>query len=1389
MSTENGQNPSKAVLDRIATFKFETFVSGKDNWKYYLQRFELEMSLLQLNVPNLSEYRRDLLLRAIGSELYRIVSDHFDPTPVSMISYDQLTSFLSGHNTKPVSYIIARCEFGQCVRDPTMSVSDFLAKLRSLAPDCQFGASLDERLRDQFLIGLKNPSMIERISELHRSPTDKLIDIVNSALNIEAAQRQRAAFETVQPTVSPSSNNVNQVQASQHTKRNFNKKPVNQRQNNSSSSSSKQPNATNNNSNNSRVSTSNTIKGEKQHLLNPSVDCLRCGGKRHNNVSDCKAITATCRACKKVGHYDRACVSTGRAKVSSTAVHYMSLPDSTNTSPSFNEDYRHLYNVKSTLSNGCYLIQPIVNHKQLQMEYDTAADVAVIGSQTWKKLGSPELHPSTNICGYGNAPIIPLGEFNAYVQLGNKFSKLPLIVSCKEGASLFGKNWMLALNVGPLSQHTSRFLTYAEKNTLSGVHNVAFDPDVKLILTEFNSLFNSDIGTIHNFQAKFELVSDAQPKIFKPRSVPFALKEAVAAELDRLIANDIIEPVNVMESPIEWASPIVIDVRKNGKVRICADFKVTINRFVKKQLHPLPHLNEVANKFAGFTEFSIIDLKDAFHQVVVHPSCRKYLVIATEKGYFQYKRLPFGITIAPMLFQRFMDTVFADIPGVICVQDDIAFGGIDRKDHLQRLRLVLQRLQQVGVTVHPEKVKLLQKEIVFLGHIIDANGVHPIPTKVDAIKAMPPPTNVSELRSFLGSINQFSNFIPNLLPSCQTLHRLLQKNTPWSWGKAENETFERLKSMVTSDQVLAHYDPNLPIVLSCDASEYGIGAVLQHRFPDGSLRLISAASRTLLSAERNYSSIDREALAIIFGIDKFYKYLHGRHFHLNSDHKPLERMFGEKQEIPKIAASRLVRWATQLSAFDYTLTYIPGSQNCIADALSRLPIRGTPTAFESQASQHVQQLMVETIENLSLTRNTLRSRTSSDPTLQLIIRYLSSVWPQRNNLPAEAVPYFEKRDLLAFEQGILLLGNRVVIPASIQNFVLKKLHYTHPGINAVKSLARSTVWWPKCDFDIEDFIKRCEHCQKYSPREPQTPLNLWNTPEKAWDRVHIDFTGPYEGQYWFVVIDAFSRWLEIFPMSNANTNNTIQALSTLFSRFGLPRQIVSDNGSQFTSREFKEFCSRNGIKLVFTTPYHSRSNGLVERAIRTFKWRFSKTVTEIPNCNNRLQQMLFVYRTTEHSTTSRTPAELFLGRRVNTIFDLLKPSARNNIDQRQFVTKNYKDHHTTAREFSPNDPVYVRRPIDQQWSPAVISERTSSLSYNLSTGQRVHADQLKVRAEKEIGTAPAESDSPMVTPDIPPEPTSSSSALSGVQFTPTIRRSSRLNKGKPPLKFHDEFKV
>ena len=286
-----------------------------------------------------------------------------------------------------------------------------------------------------------------------------------------------------------------------------------------------------------------------------------------------------------------------------------------------------------------------------------------------------------------------------------------------------------------------------------------------------------------------------------------------------------------------------------------------------------------------------------------------------------------------------METLLKDIEGVTWYQDDIALGGKNRKDHLERLSTVLQRLQDIGLRTQPTKLRLLQSEIQFLGYTINLEGISPIEGKLEAIHRLPQPSNTKQLRSFLGSVNYYSRFIPSLQSKCAPLHRLLQKDSRWNWTENDTKIFQDIKHELTSDCLVVHYQDDLPLVLTVDACEYGVGAVLQHRYNDGSLKLIAASSRTLDNSEKNYASIDREALAIMFGVAKFERYLLGREFILQMDHRPLTRIFGNKEGLPKVASSRLTRWALQLSNFNYKIEYIAGSENNLADSLSRLPLK------------------------------------------------------------------------------------------------------------------------------------------------------------------------------------------------------------------------------------------------------------------------------------------------------------------------------------------------------------------------------------------------------------------------------------------------------------------
>ncbi|KFD54652.1 hypothetical protein M513_04352 [Trichuris suis] len=340
-------------------------------------------------------------------------------------------------------------------------------------------------------------------------------------------------------------------------------------------------------------------------------------------------------------------------------------------------------------------------------------------------------------------------------------------------------------------------------------------------------------------------------------------------------------------------------------------------------------------------------------------------------------------------------------------------------------------------------------------------------------------------------------------------------------------------------------------------------------------------------------------------------------------------------------------------------------------------------------------------------------------------------WPEKPRLPTELKIYFEKRTELSFEDGVLLRQGRIVTPTRLRDRVLAMLHEGHPGIVAMKSMARFQVWWPGINKQIEMYVNQCDPCQRNRQKPPEVPLLSWNVPGEPWTRIHVDIAGPFENFYWLVVVDAHSKWLEVIPMKSTTSTCVIKRLRQLFATFGLPRSIVSDNGPQFVSQEFKDFCENNNMTHIRTSPYHPKTNGLAERAVRLFKSRFRAggTVTDV---ELKLQRFLFSYRNSIHATTGRTPAELLLGRRLRSKLDLLKPAFDAHVDKKLIKQAEYHDRTAQARSFAIGEKVYVYDQNEPNYKKGIVVQRTADNSYIVSYGGnqvRKHADHLRHRVE------------------------------------------------------------
>ncbi|PIO54818.1 integrase core domain protein, partial [Teladorsagia circumcincta] len=357
-------------------------------------------------------------------------------------------------------------------------------------------------------------------------------------------------------------------------------------------------------------------------------------------------------------------------------------------------------------------------------------------------------------------------------------------------------------------------------------------------------------------------------------------------------------------------------------------------------------------------------------------------------------------------------------------------------------------------------------------------------------------------------------------------------------------------------------------------------------------------------AQKKYSQIEKEALAIVFAVQKFHRFVHGRHFTLRTDHKPLISIFGSRKGVPIYTANRLQRWATTLLNYNFTIQYVKTSEFGQADALSRLigshslePENRVIASVETDVSAE----LMDNCRQLPVSFTSIQAATRKDRTLTQVVDYIrSGRWPKMDR-DSPLWPFHNRRDSLSTADSCLLTSSRLVIPKSLQRRVLYSLHKAHPGQTRMKMLARSYVYWPSMDTDIDTLVRNCTTCAQLAKNPVKVELQSWPKPVTPWARVHADFAGPLDGNCYLVIVDAYSKWPEIIQMNSITTSATIRVLTKVFAQFGNPQTLITDNGTQFTSTTFANFCRRRGIKHVRSPPFHPQSNGQAERFVDTFK--------------------------------------------------------------------------------------------------------------------------------------------------------------------------------------------
>ena len=906
--------------------------------------------------------------------------------------------------------------------------------------------------------------------------------------------------------------------------------------------------------------------------------------------------------------------------------------------------------------------------------------------------------------------------------------------------------------------------------------------ELRGLLEEYSELFSD--GELGRTSKVKHGISTSGPPIRQPiRRQPVALRKTVQEEVHKMLKNKVILP-----STSPWSSPIIMVRKKDGSWRFCIDFR-KLNSVTHKDAYPLPRIDETLESLAGSTIFSTLDLASGYWQVGLEENDKEKTAFSTMEGHFEFNVMPFGLTNAPSSFQRLMTCVLSGLTNDQCLIyiDDIIVFSATFSEHLDRLRNVFQRVQDAGLRLKANKCHFAQSKVSYLGHIVSKKGVEPDPSKIQAVLHYPAPNNVKELRQFLGLANYYRRFVQGYSRIASPLFKLTNKTDlkTFSWTAQCTMAFQELKERLTTPPVLAFPQFDREFLLATDASDSAIGAVLSQVDDNGTEKVIAYWSRQLTKAERNYSTIEREALAIVKAVKEFYPYLYGHDFILQTDHQPLVHMNNLRD-----VGGRVTRWSMFLQQFRFTVRHKAGKLNGNADGLSRTPSIQLAAAISQ----------VESSDNFAK----IKEAQAKDAYMVLVYEAVKDGKPPPGLTHQNGKIFIHKGVLCRRfkESGDSEVCIQMLIPLEMRSTILEHLHNRagHMGVKRTLERVRHRFYWPGYESDVERWVRECETCQKRNNPQPcpQAPLDTISA-SHPFQKITWDIMGPLPvtrkgNKYILVVTDVFSKWVEAFPLQVTDgLTLTSILMDEVICRYGVPQQLHSDQGSNLNAEVNQRLCQLLGIERSRTTAYHPEGNGQVERFNRTVEAILAKMVGEHQDdWDKHLQKAVFAYRTSLHESTGYSPyfvnfgrspvlpVDVMLGRfgtgergdgtipqyikEVKTTLKMAYDVIRENLDVAQKKRKERRDKHCAEVNFKVGDRVWLFNPavkvgetrkLSSQWrGPYTVIDRVSPVNYKIqligtTKTQTVHHNRMKMchGDPEKWNSEQSNEDDPAVLPD------------------------------------------
>lgn len=720
------------------------------------------------------------------------------------------------------------------------------------------------------------------------------------------------------------------------------------------------------------------------------------------------------------------------------------------------------------------------------------------------------------------------------------------------------------------------------------------------------------------------ITPDETPIRQQPYRVSPKQKEAIKQQIEELLKLNVIRP---SKSP--YASPVVLVDKPDGTLRMCIDFR-QVNNVTTGDAHPLPKIDELLDQLGKTRVFSTLDLLQGFHQIKLTENAIPKTAFTTHLGLFEYTRMPFGLKNAPATFQRLVEDIFRDIMwiNVLVYIDDIIIFTETVDQHLEVLKTVLNKLKRHQLQAKRKKCKFFKRKLTFLGHTVSPEGLLPKQENIKTLQEFKDPSNLKELRSFLGMASYYRKFVPNYSKISRPLTKLLKEDEPFVIGKEQKETIQILKDKLTKPPILKFPDYSKTFHVITDASKERIGHVICQQY-DKKFHPIRYGGKQLNKAEQNYTTSEKEALALLHAIKKNHAYLHGRRFVVHTDHLPLKSLLNAKDP-----TGRLARWFLTFQNYDFDTIYLPGKDNVLGDAVSRLN------------QHHEQEEKLKHFGYINIPGK-LKQMTSEDREMQELIEEIKTTPSKYPKLTIdEGQIFFNDKDK----------PRRLMLPKQAQAEITRSYHdspySSHYGINTTVRKLEQRYYWPTMRQDITFHINNCKTCNATKGTTKKAQISPFS-PGKPFEHLLSDIMGPLKttkngNKYIITLMDRATSWIEAFPLPSIESTQIADILiDEWITRYGTPRTLLTDHGTNYMSKMMTHLYERLGIEKLQTSPYHPSSNGKIERMNKVIADGLRHYVNTNQNdWDEHLTKTLHALRSTPTSTTGKSPYEMMFGQRM-----------------------------------------------------------------------------------------------------------------------------------------------